>query len=135
MAIDLAPTVLDLLGVEAPSAFEGRSILRGPHDVETPLVSLGAYGRDELEKRIGTQFSVRRGPWRYIVNSRDGSEELYDHRDDPAERRNVAPSAAATRDELRATLQQVLATRGGAGRPVDITPEHLERLRALGYVE
>ncbi|MCC6849451.1 MAG: sulfatase [Deltaproteobacteria bacterium] len=135
MAIDVAPTVLDLVGLEAPSAFEGRSLLAGPRDEETPLVSLGAYGRDELEKRIGTQFSVRRGPWRYIMNSRDGSEELYDHRVDPAERRNVAATTAATRDELRATLGGVLAARAGAARPVDITPEHREKLRALGYVE
>jgi arylsulfatase A-like enzyme len=135
MAIDVAPTVLDLLGVDVPAAFEGRSMLGGQHDAETPLVSLGAYGRDELEKRIGTQFSVRRGPWRYVTNSRDGSEELYDHRDDPAERRNLAATAAATRDELRAIVQRVLAAPGGAGRPVDVTPEHREKLRALGYVE
>ncbi len=135
MAIDIAPTVLDLLGIEAPATFEGRSILRGAHGPETPLVSLGAYGRDELEKRIGTQFSVRRGPWRYVVNSRDGSEELYDHRDDPAERRNVAATTAAILAELRPTLQGVLAATGGAARPVDITPEHREKLRALGYVE
>jgi arylsulfatase A-like enzyme len=49
--------------------------------------------------------SLRTGRWRY-TQWPNGSEELYDHRADPREARNLAPDPAhaATVRELRATL-------------------------------
>ena len=61
-SLDLAPTLLELLGVPIPPGFTGRNLLRTPLDPEAPIVSLGGYGTESLEQKIGTQFSVRRGP-------------------------------------------------------------------------
>jgi len=133
-SLDVAPTILDLLGHPAEPAFRGRSLLRGARPAG-PVFSLGAYGTELLEKTIGTQFSVLDGPWRYVVNTQDGSEELYDHRDDAAESRNVAAEQPARRDALRAALAALRSERGREALSVEMTPEHSQALRALGYVQ
>jgi arylsulfatase A-like enzyme len=133
-SLDVAPTVLALLGHPPEPAFRGQSLLRGARPME-PVFSLGAYGSELLEKTIGTQFSVLEGPWRYVLNSQDGSEELYDHRDDAAESRDVAAAQPARRDALRAELSALRSERGRQAPSVDMTPEHRQALRALGYVQ
>jgi arylsulfatase A-like enzyme len=133
--LDLAPTLLDLLGVPAPASFRGRRIAGAAAPEDRAFVSFGAYGSEHLEKVIGTQFTVRRGPWRYVVNSRDGAEELFDHRVDPGETKNVAADHPAERDALRAVLAAARAARPRAAEPVETTPEHERALRALGYVQ
>jgi iduronate 2-sulfatase len=133
--LDLAPTLLDLLGQPPEPAFRGQSLLRGARGAAEPLFSLGAYGSELLEKSIGTQFSARRGPWRYVLNSRDGSEELYDHRHDPGEARNVAAAHPSEREVLRAAVAGLRAEEARRAAPVETTPEHERALRALGYVQ
>ncbi len=132
--IDLAPTLLDLLGQPVPPTFEGRDLLRAAPSEDEAIFSLGAFGTDVLEKEIGTQFSVRRGPWRYIVNSPDGSEELFDHRTDPTEQHNVAGAEPALREARAAELRAFLARRVPAA-PMTEDPAQIEALRSLGYVQ
>jgi arylsulfatase len=134
-SLDVAPTVLDLLGLPREPAFRGRSLLRSSAPDGEPVFSLGAYGSELLEKTIGTQFSVLQGPWRYVVNSQDGAEELYDHRDDAAESRNVAAQQPARRAALRAMLDGLLSERRREAPSADMTPEHRRALRSLGYVQ
>lgn len=134
-SLDLAPTLLELLGVPIPDGFRGRNLLRAPLDPEAPIVSLGGYGTKNLEQQIGTQFSVRRGPLRYILNSKDGAQELYDSASDPGETRNLiaAPPAdvAALREQVETTLgASRLATAGQ-----QLSDEQKAALKALGYVE
>ncbi len=155
-SLDVAPTVLGLLGVPSPAGFEGRNLLgerrsddasaertvnnerrgihsRGADDAAT--LSLGAYGSEQLEKRIGTQWTVLREPWRYVRNSLDGSEELYDHRGDPTEATNVAAAQPAVVAALRAELDRYFAHGRASSVPVEMTPEHAEALKALGYTQ
>jgi hypothetical protein len=95
---------------------------------------MGAYGSPMLTAEIGTQFSVLRGHWRYILNSADGTEELYDHRVDPLESVDVAAREPETLARLRRDVAAYLQRTPAGATPVEMTPEHLERLRALGYV-
>jgi hypothetical protein len=97
-------------------------------------VSLGSYGSVQTERMMGTQRSVRRGPWRYVVNSLDGAEELYDHRDDAHEAHDVAPANAEVLADLRRWIREFLASPGTQNRASDVSPAERERLRALGYV-
>ena len=133
LSIDLAPTLLELLGVEVPAAFEGRSVLRGPRAAAEPVFSLGSYGTVQTERMMGTQKGVLRGPWRYLINSLDGAEELYDHRNDPHEVRDVAAANPEVLADLRRVLADFLAHPGTQNRASDVSPEERERLRALGY--
>lgn len=94
--IDLFPTLTDLAGLPRPEGLEGRSLV--------PLIN----GRERAEDRPPAltshgpgNIAVRDLRWRYIRYA-DGSEELYDHTNDPEELRNVAsdPTFAPERKRL-----------------------------------
>lgn len=131
--LDLAPTLLALMGLPSPSGFEGRNLLQTAAPAEASVFSLGAYGSDTLEKEIGTQFSLLRSPWRYVRNSQDGREELYDHRLDPQESNDLAAGQPQILAGLRQEMDRFLARGQAKAPPVEMTPEHLEALKALGY--
>lgn len=81
--IDVYPTLLDVCGLPAKDDLEGvslRSLLTQP-DAEWDRPALTTFGPGN--------HTVRSEDWRYIVYA-DGSEELYDHRADPHEWRNLA---------------------------------------------
>jgi arylsulfatase A-like enzyme len=134
-SLDLAPTLLELLGVPVPDGFRGRNLLRTPLDPEAPIVSLGSYGTQNLEQGIGTQFSVRRGPLRFIINTKDGSQELYDHRDDPRETRNLIAKPPTDVAALRAPIDSALGNDRVAAPVAPISDDQKAALKALGYVE
>ncbi len=105
-SIDVAPTVLDLLGVEAPAKTSGRSLV--------PL----AGGRNEPEERVvvsegrGSR-AIMHGRWRMILrdeaSSATGAEvALFDLTEDPGERRNVAARRPDLVAEMRARLDAAL---------------------------
>ncbi|MFM8412746.1 MAG: sulfatase, partial [Alphaproteobacteria bacterium] len=133
--IDVAPTVLGLLGFEAPGGFEGRDVVRRPRDPGEPMFTWGAYGTKRLENEIGTQFSVRQGDLRYVKNSADGRQELYDHRDDPTEARDVAGARGGEVERLGGLVSTQLGTASAPAPMKTMTPDHVEALKALGYVE
>lgn len=132
-SMDLAPTLLALLGVANPSGFEGRNLLQADLRKEVSVFSLGAYGSPTLEREVGTQFSVRRGRWRYLRNTQDGREELYDHDTDPGEARDVAAARPEVLTSLRLEMDRFLARGLAAAPAIESTPEHDEALRNLGY--
>lgn len=131
--LDVAPTLLALMGLPPASGFEGRNLLQTNAPTDASVFSLGAYGSDILERQIGTQFSLLRGPWRYVRNSQDGREELYDHRLDPQEARDLAAGQPQVLAALRQEIDLFLARGQAKAPPVEMTPEHIEALKALGY--
>ncbi len=134
-SLDVAPTLLALLGQPIPGEFAGRNLLTATLREEAPMPSFGAYGTPIWERALGTQFSLRRGPWRLVHETRGGRDALYDHRADPGETRDVTAAhekiAQALRDEIFEL--KAVGTRSPS-RPVS-TPAEREALRALGYAE
>ena len=146
--VDVAPTVLDVLGVPAPREFRGRSLL--------PLVrDEGAVARAtvpfetlywKLEKERGlARHGVRTTSWKYVLDLREkdgdvlGSEALFDLARDPGEERNLAADAAglAAHRELLESFRREVAeqtARAGSAERLPITPEVEDRLRSLGYL-
>ena len=135
--VDIFPTVLELAGLSAPRelALSGRSLvaaLRGAPEPDEPmtyaetLVPLLQFGWSDL--RV-----IREGRFKYIQAPRP---ELYDLREDPGERRDLAREQASRAAAMRAALAKVLdrerqVRREGASAPSD---EVIEKLGALGYV-
>ncbi len=80
--LDIYPTLVELTGGTPPAAIEGTSLvplLRDPGlTIDRPVSS--SWLNDH---------AVRSRRWRFIRYA-DGSEELYDHDDDPGEYRNLA---------------------------------------------
>lgn len=85
--LDIYPTLLELAGLPANARLEGHSL--GPQlrdaGAERPWPAITTHNRDN--------HGIRSEHWRYIRHA-DGSEELYDHRSDPNEWRNVAADPA-----------------------------------------
>ena len=83
--IDIYPTLTELCQVPSPSELDGTSLvplLRAP-DEETGRVVVTMFDKGNV--------ALRDKDWRYIRYS-DGSEELYDHRNDPNEWNNLSQS-------------------------------------------
>ena len=133
--LDLAPTLLALSGLQSPETFRGRDLTRariGPNDA---IFSFGSYGSPRLEQRIGTQFTVRKGPFRYIQNTRDDSEELYDHAADGLESQNIVTMHPSIRARLRSDLAAHFASApAGDAESIESSREHAEKLKSLGYL-
>jgi arylsulfatase A-like enzyme/Tfp pilus assembly protein PilF len=133
--VDLAPTILDLVRVDAPSGLAGRSL------VGVDGRALRPDGDDERTSYFeAMSASLNRG-WAPLSGVLAGREklialplpELYDLQADPREATNLID----TRGERRRALEARLNAFGASGSPlrrVDESPDALARLRALGYV-
>jgi len=76
--------------------------------------------------------------WKLIRRKGDGGEALFDLKNDPGERRDLAASAPGRIASLGALLGKHTAAAEARGRRIKSTgvavdPEVLEQLRALGY--
>jgi len=81
---DVFPTVSDLCNLPTLNEqFEGESLVPQLSDPETPRT------RPALTTWLAGNHSIRNEQWRYIRYS-DGTEELYDHDNDPNEWTNLA---------------------------------------------
>jgi len=101
--LDLAPTILDLAGIEKPRAFVGNSLLplisgdmasAGDSDAISETHTHPPHWKFQLaaiRPRIDTthrRISLRKGKWKYIYTEGE-QDELYDLDDDPKETQNV----------------------------------------------
>jgi arylsulfatase A-like enzyme len=128
--IDVAPTILELVGARAELRFEGHSLLRqGARDPAYAELLLDAFGKEPPQNRALVDGS------RKIILTPDGREQFYDLTRDPGER-----DPDAFDGQVRAELVQTLdASRARAQRNAGATEQRQvddatrERLRALGY--
>jgi len=148
----IPPTVTDLLGVDAPEAWQGSSlvpaVIDGDDPADEPIVSVAVRGEDVTTQPIPRSLddgdllvSVRDRDWTYIRNTETGSQELYHRPTDPAQTtdRSVDPDEAAERvlDRYRPVVDahaELLqgGTPGAAPSP-DVDADLGARLEALGY--
>ncbi len=145
--IDIIPTVFDLLGLEIPRDFMGRSlrkVIDGGEMNEVPVYceATKPYGRIEL----GAVFKNDKKPKCVILDGKklvwlpfwDNLEELYDLRRDPEENKNLLgdESYSAETQKLRSLLRQWSREGSGIARSARsrVDEETLRKLEALGYL-
>ena len=84
--LDVAPTLLDLAGVDVPELLDGASVM--------PLVGADADSERTVvgeylgEGAVAPIFMIRRGPWKFVWSQPDGAQ-LFDVDADPHELRNL----------------------------------------------
>ena len=132
--LDVAPTLLELVGSEGTPGSQGRSLL-ALLDPETPSLDLGAYGESiEFTSVFGASLlrSLRSGRWKYIHKV---NPELFDLEVDPAERRNLARREPERLRALSEQLEALIegAPAGPADAVVSMDRETRAGLIALGY--
>lgn len=99
--LDIYPTLVDLCGLPANDKVVGRSL-------KPLLINREAeWGHPALTYRKDGSVGVRDERYRYIEYS-DGSTELYDHKNDPNEWKNLAenPEYAAVMKSMRQKLMK-----------------------------
>ena len=132
--IDVVPTALGLLGIDADRALLGRDLRPLLNGRE---VSADPFYQESLFGRLNCHWAALRGwvkdDWKLVTGA---APELYNLADDPGELRNLAASqpdrVRRMSDELQRGLQR-LAPAGDRAQPRVASAEQEERLRSLGY--
>jgi arylsulfatase A-like enzyme len=130
--IDVAPTVLDLLDIEAPATLQGRSLLRSLRAIDdgTEALTQTSLASRDLDGLVT-------GPWKIVQATGRAGEtpEIYQTLEDPLERhsrRDEHPVLVGyARQRLAAAAGHMTQHTPHSRGPID--PAILERLRALGY--
>jgi len=138
--IDIAPTILDAVGIDpAPYGMQPSLVpmMWGDDTADRPAVSeaLQTMLHDNVNRLVG----LRTGTHKYIAAPENPSipEELYDLETDPREKRNLALEQPTLLAELREQLRTAQNGHGGGAVRMSAEEEALvkDRLEALGYIE
>jgi N-acetylglucosamine-6-sulfatase len=111
--VDLAPTLLDLAGVEPRVKFHGRSFvpLLGEPSGSWRTAILAEFFPEKVNPRVPAWQAVRTERWKYIHYPRlEGMDEIYDLAADPGELSNRIgdPGAAVPLEQLQGSLKSLL---------------------------
>jgi arylsulfatase A-like enzyme/Flp pilus assembly protein TadD len=141
--VDLAPTLLETVGVPVPSAMQGHSLVplfdkdRGDKDrdhYDQPTGEAAVYSQSNYARAFGWSglSAWRTTKYLYIKAPK---RELYDQNSDSEARHNLADASPAVADTLDFKLtkfQQDTSSAQSAAAKLD--PAQSEKLRALGYM-
>jgi choline-sulfatase len=134
--VDIAPTLLREVGIAAPAAMQGQSLL----ELMKPKSGVPAQDRSEYAE---TDYPHRAFGWSSLRAWRAGKylyvdapqRELYNQPLDPEASHNLASSSPSVTDTMAAQLEEFHHNTSRAGQTeVALTPRQAEQLQALGYV-
>lgn len=139
--VDVAPTLVDLLGLDPLESVEGRSLLPAleGHALE-PRPVFAESGRSFFPEQVRSRRSfdvagrfraVYLDSWKMVWTPGVG-RELFDLEADPLEKNDLYRPDHPRARELTAALRAWM--RPVEGAPAEPGPEDLERLRSLGYL-
>lgn len=92
--IDVGPTIFELLGLPAPAAWRGRSLLE-------PAAGAARFFGDHHSDLLG----LRHGDWKFILDRETGRRWLFDLADDPGETIDRGAMETARADRYEASLR------------------------------
>jgi choline-sulfatase len=133
--VDVAPTVLDFLGIPVPAQFQGQSRLglfrSQPSAGDAAVYSESLYAHQHY--RCSPLHSLREGRYKYIEAP---EPELYDLEHDPHELANLYRTKQTIGLAMHQKLSSIMAgyPQAPAVAAKAISPKAIEQLRALGYI-
>jgi arylsulfatase A-like enzyme len=111
--IDVAPTILELLGIEIPEAFDGDSLLPWIETGEEPderHVYAELIPDRRVKRRVATLIGRR---WQLILDFELGNRELFDLEADPGAQINALAAAPEVARAMERRLRRRMALRIG----------------------
>jgi arylsulfatase len=99
--IDLLPTVLDLVGIEPFQPIEGTSLMPLIHSSQpvSGRIAYSALPPDSTDESLMQTLD-----WTFIWNRTDGTELLFDMRNDPGQTNNIAEANSMVVGQMREQL-------------------------------
>ncbi len=161
-AIDLMPTLLEMSRLQVPATAQGHSLLpllgSAPRQSGTAQAATARTAWPAVIEKAATRegggppprdaesYAIIVDPWKLIHNSKQRPPgrpeyELYDHRQDPLDKTDVAAGHPEIVERLAAELRAWKRKAEAARLPPDsksregLGKEELERLRSLGYIQ
>ncbi len=132
--LDVAPTVLDLVGVPTPATFQGTSLAPALDGGRARVPA--AYGETRRSGRSLHYWIDVDADRKLVLDRADGSRRLYAYSTDRHEEHDLSAAEGETAALLESRLIALLETldlEPGAV-PDDLDAAARERLRALGYL-
>jgi arylsulfatase A-like enzyme len=141
--IDVAPTLLDLLGISVGSRRLAGSSLAAALEREARLLQRAIHthrepyepGEVDGVRVAGELFAVRLGRWKYIDGPLQGIRELYDLERDAGEQDNRYYEEPEVARRLHQRISVWREAHAGPRLWHGFAEEDREALEALGYVE
>jgi choline-sulfatase len=124
--LDVAPTILEALGLPRSPEMRGRGLIAGKGAAE--IYSESLYPRNHFG--CAGLRAVRSGRYKYIDAP---NPELYDLSIDPLESRNLYSTEQARAVAMRKRIMSLLAN-APAAKPRSPSPDTVKALRSLGYL-
>ncbi len=134
--VDIMPTILDVLNIECNSYAEGESLLH---------IIKGNRRRNEyIFSSYKRRFiSVIDFPWKLMLDLKTPHVELYNLQDDPKEKRNLFKQKSDLVRKYSDIIMKwwekqgkiLMFFRNKSIQKIEIKPEELEALKALGYIQ
>lgn len=139
--IDIAPTVMEVMGLEKAPHMDGQSFLPLARGEEIPWRDyfLYAYYWEQNYPMTPTHFSLRDDRFKYTTYYGVwDTDELFDIQSDPGEQNNLIhdPQFAKVRDEMQIRLYEMMDELGGMSIPMNPPSgrQQNKRLRDRGGV-
>ncbi len=135
---NVAPTILDHLGLSLPGGADSRSLAGYARAERSPPPASPIYSHLRLGAQSPT-LSVVEGDWKLIEHRGEGgvSRKLYNWKRDPGETEDLAERFPVRTAALAALLGRKgrQGAEGPAAAEVEVDEETREALEALGYIQ
>jgi len=124
-SIDILPTILDVLNINAPPVLEGISLMDVARKKENrDLIAVGKIIQKE------GKHAVRTDEWKLYEGA------LFDLKNDPLEQFDLSQSNPSTVKALSDILKVIIQRKSAAkAHAADLSEETLSDLKALGYID
>jgi|APSaa5957512535_1039671.scaffolds.fasta_scaffold47011_2 arylsulfatase A-like enzyme len=112
-SIDIFPTILEILSIKQDSSLQpidGKSLIPILQGISDPRISFSQSGnplKTGQPPKEPNVWAVRTDKWKFIRNTHNGTEELYNLEDDPQEEENLIQHNSKKASELRNKLQEL----------------------------
>jgi len=146
--LDLAPTILDMLKIEKPKAFLGKSLLPlmngnkvkgagsqaiSEADTASPRKAATVDKKPRLDAKH-RRIALRAGKWKYIYTE-GGQDELYCLAEDPGETKNIIDAKPQVAADLRAKIMAHIQFEEKSNRSEEgLIKARIGKLRSTGKI-
>ncbi len=130
--LDIAPTIMESVGLRRLSHFQGRSLL----GLERGDKKISIFQETYKPEAIQDRFALLHHPWHLIITPEDKTYELFNLSDDPDEKENIYEKKALSPDVLsiKKSLDSFARKALEEKLEIKIDDKTKEMLRALGYI-